>query len=70
MSNFYCNKCGVARINSDRGYVAGCIHHPPDVKPLRGFGTKIDVATGFSRRWFVDQYGTKRWVDNDQVCDL
>lgn len=28
MSNFYCDKCGKAIIDSPRGYITGCIHYP------------------------------------------
>jgi hypothetical protein len=65
MSNFVCAKCGVVCVDSDRGYVSGCEHYPPDVKPLRGFGTMLDFETGVARRWFIDPYGTKRWADNE-----
>lgn len=29
MSNFACPMCGVVQYDSERGYVAGCGHHPP-----------------------------------------
>ena len=32
MSNFYCETCGAAVIDSPAGYVEGCEHYPPDVK--------------------------------------
>lgn len=30
MSNFLCDKCGIANIDSPTGYVAGCQHYPPE----------------------------------------
>lgn len=30
MSNFACKKCGVTQQDSERGYVAGCCHYPPE----------------------------------------
>lgn len=32
MSNFNCEHCGAACIDSPRGYVTGCEHYPADVK--------------------------------------
>ena len=69
MSNFNCEHCGTACFDSDGGYVTGCKHYPPDIKPMRGFGMMVDTKTGVSRRWFIDEYGAKRWADNNQQCD-
>ena len=30
MSSFYCDKCGALCSDTDRGYVTGCKHYPPD----------------------------------------
>jgi hypothetical protein len=29
MSNFDCGKCGRTQQDSERGYIAGCVHYPP-----------------------------------------
>lgn len=65
MSNFACEICSVVIIDSAQGYTAECVHYPPDIKPLRGFGMHYNIATGAHREWFIDEYGTKRWVDNN-----
>jgi hypothetical protein len=28
MSSFLCDKCGTAIIDTDKGYVTECVHHP------------------------------------------
>ena len=33
MSNFNCEHCGAACIDSPRGYVTGCEHYPADIPP-------------------------------------
>ncbi len=35
-----------------------------------GFGTLIDLVTGMPRRWYMHADGIKRWVSNDQPCDV
>lgn len=40
MISFHCNQCGVAILDSERGYVTGCQHFP-----LEPDGGWIDVAT-------------------------
>ncbi len=35
-----------------------------------GFGTLIDLVTGRPRRWYMRADGIKRWVSNDQPCDV
>ena len=35
MSNFACRICGRTQFDSDRGYIAGCGHYPPQGR-LRG----------------------------------
>ena len=64
MSNFNCEKCGAYCADSERGYTTGCEHYPPDIKPLRGFGFTLDIKTGLNRKWFVDDFGAKRWIDD------
>lgn len=34
MSSFNCEFCGALCSDSPIGYVSGCEHYPPDVKPL------------------------------------
>jgi hypothetical protein len=31
MSNFNCERCGALCCDSERGYVTGCEHYPPDI---------------------------------------
>lgn len=68
MSNFYCEKCGIPVIDSNKGYIAGCKHYPPDIKPMKGFGITFDIEKRKTRSWYIDDYGTKRWSDNNSVC--
>lgn len=35
-----------------------------------GFGTLIDLVTGRPRRWYMRADRIKRWVSNDQPCDV
>ncbi len=35
-----------------------------------GFGTLIDLVTGRPRRWYTRADGIRRWVSNDQPCDV
>jgi hypothetical protein len=67
MSNFACQHCGAICSDTPRGYVTGCVHYPPDIKPLRGFGQSIDIETGTARKWYIDEYGQKRWADDDSL---
>jgi hypothetical protein len=32
MSNIICEQCGRMQIDSERGYIAGCSHYPPEHK--------------------------------------
>ncbi len=41
MSSFNCEVCGALCIDSPIGYVTGCEHYPPDVKPLPADMAKI-----------------------------
>ena len=34
MSNFNCDRCSLPQIDSPRGYIAGCAHHPPDERQI------------------------------------
>jgi hypothetical protein len=70
MSNFACEYCGAICKDIDRGYISGCEHYPPDVKPLRGFGFALDIKTGVSRKWYMDAYGQRRWLHNDGMVEL
>jgi hypothetical protein len=36
---------------------------------MRGFGMMIDIKTGVSRKWFIDEFGAKRWADDNRQCD-
>jgi hypothetical protein len=49
MSNFICERCGVTQVDSDRGYVAGCAHYPPDHKRMvtAHFGGDHPTAQAF-----------------------
>ena len=49
MSNFYCETCGAAVIDSPTGYVEGCEHYPPDVK---NNDAKSDIE--ILAQWIVD----------------
>lgn len=33
MSSFYCELCGAACLDSERGYITGCEHYPADIEP-------------------------------------
>lgn len=69
MSNFFCDKCGAICQDSDRGYISGCEHYPPDIKPLPGFGFELDIESSGSRRWYMDQYGQRRYLHNDSIVE-
>jgi len=30
MSNFKCPKCDIDNIDTEYGYISGCVHYPPD----------------------------------------
>ncbi len=34
-----------------------------------GFGMRIDLTSGFVRRWTMGGDGTKRWLDTGAPCD-
>ena len=36
---------------------------------MRGFGFSLDIKTGNSRKWFVDQYGQKRWFGSEELVE-
>lgn len=31
MSTFWCDKCDIVCYDTERGYITGCVHYPPDV---------------------------------------
>lgn len=70
MSTFNCGKCGLQCTDTPRGYITGCKHYPPDIKPARGFGFQMCLETRLNRKWYIDDYGTKRWGYNDKVVPL
>ncbi len=35
-----------------------------------GFGFEFDILSGASRRWYMGRDGVRRFVHNDQPCDL
>jgi hypothetical protein len=39
-------------------------------KPLRGFGYLIDLKTGLTRKWYINEQGVKCWHDNNKPCNL
>lgn len=59
MSNFYCEKCGIAIIDSPHGYVTGCEHYPPDVEPTHDLGSTPDIKNRVS----------KSSENSDLLCD-
>ena len=65
MSNFKCDQCGTVCIDSPRGYISGCEHHKPYKRVMKGFGFVLD-AGGIPRKWAVDNYGTRRFIDNNE----
>lgn len=42
MSNFACEHCGVVQVDSPRGYMEGCHHHPPEDQRI----TVLDYGAG------------------------
>ena len=70
MSTFNCGKCGLQCTDTPKGYITGCKHYPPDIKPARGFGFQMCLETRLNRKWYIDDYGTKRWGYNDKVVPL
>lgn len=67
MTDFKCEHCGAICRDSERGYISGCEHYPPDQIPLRGFGASLDFESGTSVKWYMDKYGQKRFVHNDNM---
>lgn len=65
MSNFTCEQCGTVCFDSPRGYINGCEHYKPDARVMKGFGFVLN-AGGIPRKWAVDKYGTKRFIDNNE----
>ena len=39
MSCFYCEFCGILHEDTSYGYVAGCVHYPPDAPNTSTFYT-------------------------------
>jgi len=44
-------------------------YHPPDIKPMPGFGLTLDIEIGQIRKWFIDKYGQKRWHSNNELVN-
>jgi hypothetical protein len=64
MSSFYCEKCGAPCIDTERGYVSGCEHYPPDVAPAEPAMTRRE-AEALANRYIPNVWGTLRtaWVN-------
>jgi hypothetical protein len=42
MSSFACDQCGAFCWDTDRGYITGCEHYPPDVVPTDAEMSEIE----------------------------
>ncbi len=69
MSNFACDKCGAICRDSGRGFISGCEHYPPDIKPLPALGFQLDLKSAGALRWYVDSYGQRRYLHNDSLVE-
>jgi hypothetical protein len=49
MSNYSCEICGRVQVDSERGYIAGCAHHPPERERMVTvyFGGDVPSAKAF-----------------------
>ena len=55
MSNFYCEKCGVAVTEGKDGrYVTGCEHYPADVKENETIKLLEEYSRWLESHWYID----------------
>jgi hypothetical protein len=57
MSNFKCDKCGTDIIDSEKGYITGCIHYPLKTIETEEMIKYICNQCGFEKPCLITIYG-------------
>ena len=60
MSSFSCERCNANVIDSEFGYVSGCLHYKTDKQAVRRF-IDIYLSTHVSELWKKDEDFVQQW---------